>query len=272
MPRNSDFICVVEAGDSLIESLHRDDWTEIPSRSWRRRLQPPASDLWVVRPSATVAGEAKVDAATVLLLFALVQLRLRVLNDTVRGSIGALAGQAPGSGGSGSAAGPLDRLGDPGNRLEVIRLHQTFLLAKLCFDELRVVKYGDEDGPIYETMLACSGSARLIAERERDFESLTRLVSEAALHREVADGLRSTTVFARAIAALGMLGTIAGVLQAVDRTDSRLPLASQPSWMRVVILVGMLSLLGMLFFGVWFLSSGRLRLSGRMPPARAPRT
>lgn len=255
--RNSDFVCVVEADDLMEESLDRSHWRAVPSQAWRRELAPPCSDFWVIRASRRRVNESKFDAATVIYLFALVQLKFRILTDTVRCSIRTLAGPdlAPGRGEGDS--GSVEWLAARENRLEVIRAHRTFLLAKLSFDELRVVKYADADGPVYETMLARSGSARLVAEREGDFDSLTRLVSEAALHREVSAGLRRTTLFAKAIAVLGVLGTIAGVLQAIDRTDSALPLSSEPSVMRFVILVGMLSLLGMVLMGLWLLTAGR---------------
>ena len=255
--RSSDFVCVVEADEALEASLGQAQWCAVPSQAWRRELATPSSDFWVIRASSWRGRQAKLDASTVLFLFALVLLKSRVLTDTVVRSIHALSGPLGTHGERLHADDSVEWLAARENRLEVIKAHRTFLLAKLSFDQLRVVKFADADGPVYEAMLARSGSARLVSERERDFDSLTRLVSEAALHREVSAGLRRTTLFAKAIAVLGVLGTIAGVLQAVDRSEPTLPLLSEPSMMRFAILVGILSLLGMALVGLWLLTAGR---------------
>jgi len=256
-PRSSDFVCVVEADEALEASLGQAQWCAVPSQAWRRELATPSSDFWVIRASSWRGRQAKLDASTVLFLFALVLLKSRVLTDTVVRSIHALSGPSGTHGERLHADDSVEWLAARENRLEVIKAHRTFLLAKLSFDQLRVVKFADADGPVYEAMLARSDSARLVSERERDFDSLTRLVSEAALHREVSAGLRRTTLFAKAIAVLGVLGTIAGVLQAVDRSEPTLPLLSEPSMMRFAILVGILSLLGMALVGLWLLTAGR---------------
>jgi len=245
--RNSDFICVVEAEDALESALGQEHWCAVsPQRALRRELQAPCSDFWIIKASSWGGRRTTLDAATVLYLFAFVQLKLRILTDTVVNSIVALSGSADEHVDWRNGADLVAWLAAPDNRLKIVEAHRTFLLAKLCFDQSRVIKYADLDGPVYETMLERSGSRRLVAERERDFDSLTRLVSEAALHREVSVGIRRTNHFGWAITALGVLGTIAGVLQAVDRSDSTLPLSSEASLMRLAILVGMLTLLGLI--------------------------
>lgn len=253
IPRNSDFICVAGIDDRLAARIADGAWEKVTANAWRRQLVAPNSDFWLVRKVPWKHERSKMDATTLLFLFVLVTLQTRLITDTVRGTLDALVPNEANSDRHRNAA-PADSvewLGDQECRRLVLESQRTFILAKLWFVGLRVAKWSDEDSPIYAGMGERSGNARRIADRERDFESLTALVSGAALYRQVTESLHETKLFARAIAAIGVLGTMAGVLQAVDRNESALPLTSGPSWLRLGLLIGLLSMLGILLSIGW---------------------
>jgi len=265
MSRNSDFVCIAEIDDRLAATIAPDAWDRVTPNAWRRQLIAPNSDFWLVRNVRWKDDRSKLDSATLLFLFVLVTLQTRLLTDTVRGTLRALVPTGANAGDSAVSAG-VEWLGNPECRRMVLDSQRTFILTKLWFVGLRVAKWSDEDSPIYAGMIERSGNARRIAERERDFESLTALVSGAALYRQVTKALQDTTVFARAIAVFGVLGTMAGVLQAIDRNESALPLTSGPSWLRFGLLIGLLSVLGMLLAAAWLILRRIRGGNGGAPP------
>ena len=205
-------------------------WEKLGTCAWRslfRNGENSTTDFWRVQsagPRGPDTDETKFDSTTIFFFFLLMQIQLRIFRDVPRRCLPLV-----------KSSGGL-RHGDA--MAQLLEQQRIVLIAKLALDQSRLVKNHDEEKEVFESMSKRNEITKIYQDRTTDLQSLVKLGADTAA-LSTAQSTRLTAISAAFMGLFGLLGAFAGIVQAIDRSESPAPFLSAGSNTRLLLIIGL---------------------------------
>ena len=145
----------------------------------------------------------------------------------------------------------LKMLEKPKTRSTILDNYRIFLSAKIYFSQRSLVNYWEHDNPIIMYFFENYDIQTDIDETDKEMNGIVELGSHAAAI-SAANSSYNTSIAATIIGLIGIIGTLAGIMQAIDNPILPLPFETRGSIIRLFLIIG-ISLILLFISGIFIL-------------------
>jgi hypothetical protein len=150
----------------------------------------------------------------------------------------------------------LKKLEKPKTRSILLDNYRIFLSAKIYFSPRSLVKYWDHDDPIITYFFENYDIQFAIDETDKEMNGIVELGSHAAAI-SAANSSYNTSIAATIIGLIGIIGTLAGIISAIDNPILPVPFETRGSIIRLSLIIGT-SLIMLFISGLFILFREKL--------------
>ena len=136
----------------------------------------------------------------------------------------------------------LKSLESPKTRNILLENYRIFISAKVYFSKRFIINYWDYELPIWDYFFENYDLQKDLDDVEKEINSFVELGTRAAAISS-ANSTYNTSIAATLIGLIGLIGTLAGIIQAVDNPNETFPFESRGSILRLFLILGISSIL-----------------------------
>jgi len=131
----------------------------------------------------------------------------------------------------------LKSLESPKTRNILLENYRIFISAKVYFSKRFIINYWDYELPIWDYFFENYDLQKDLDDVEKEINSFVELGTRAAAISS-ANSTYNTSIAATLIGLIGLIGTLAGIIQAVDNPNEIVPFESRGSILRLFLILG----------------------------------
>jgi hypothetical protein len=136
----------------------------------------------------------------------------------------------------------LKSLESPKTRNILLENYRIFISAKVYFSKRFIINYWDYELPIWNYFFENYDLQNDLDDVEKEINGFVDLGTHAAAISS-ANSSYNTSIAATLIGLIGLIGTLAGIIQAVDNPNEIVPFESRGSILRLFLILGISSIL-----------------------------
>jgi len=136
----------------------------------------------------------------------------------------------------------LKSLESPKTRNILLENYRIFISAKVYFSKRFIINYWDYELPIWDYFFENYDLQKDLDDVEKEINGFVDLGTHAAAISS-ANSSYNTSIAATLIGLIGLIGTLAGIIQAVDNPNEIVPFESRGSILRLFLILGISSIL-----------------------------
>ena len=239
--RNSSTICVIDEKSIDLNFHYKiNNYSKISDHLflYNGKLASILDSFWIVMPSSKhrTGGEI-VNSQTILYFFINILCLKHIISDITIKSIPYIK--------------ELKTLEKPHYRSILLDNYRYFLLSKIYFSARYLVQYWEHDLLIWDLFYINNNIKNELTIVEQEMNAIIDLSSHAA-SISAANSSYNTSIATTMIWLIGIIGTMAGIIQAIDNPIEPVPFESRGSILRLILIMG-ISIFLLIFAGLFIL-------------------